>query len=463
MAVEQLITEHMETWTGAVLDKKAAGRGGGSKRELYGVKKLREHIFELAAKGYVCEQSSPKECSFLRISEFSELVMGQAPPGAECNKDGHGDVFVKTGEFGVRFPEVREWTTKPLKFAKAGDVLICVVGATVGKLNLAIDCAIGRSVAAIRPNEQVVTEYLYYSLHPFVAKIRKNAKGSAQGVIGKVVLNAVKIRVPPLAEQHRIVAKVDELMALCDQLEQQQENSLNAHQTLVETLLNALTTATEREGFDTAWARIADHFHTLFTTPNSIQQLRQTLLQLAVMGKLVAQKITDGTANSLLETLTKERDVLHDSGNLKKSKEIAALSEEEHPFTAPLTWEWTRLANLLAIVTDGDHQAPPKSESGVPFLVISNVNSGQVRFENCRFVPRSYYENLDWTRKPNQQDLLYTVTGSYGIAVAINDNAEFCVQRHIAILKALKSSPVEYIKLVLESTLAFEYSGNPPK
>lgn len=81
----------------------------------------------------------------------ADFEMGQAPPGAACNTSGSGTVFVKAGEFGRQKPVVREWTTDPKKFAKDGDVLICVVGATAGKLNLGIDCAIGRSVAAIRP------------------------------------------------------------------------------------------------------------------------------------------------------------------------------------------------------------------------------------------------------------------------------------------------------------------------
>ena len=86
-------------------------------------------------------------------------------------------------------------------------------------------------------------------------------------------------------EQHRIVAKVDELMALCDQLEQQQTDSNATHQTLVETLLATLTNAADQKEFSEVWQRIADHFDTLFTTEQSIDRLKQTILQLAVMGK----------------------------------------------------------------------------------------------------------------------------------------------------------------------------------
>lgn len=89
------------------------------------------------------------------LASVAEFVMGQAPPGSACNETGTGTPFVKAGEFGLERPLIREWTTQPLKLAKASDVLICVVGATAGKLNLGADCAIGRSVAAIRPSPKL--------------------------------------------------------------------------------------------------------------------------------------------------------------------------------------------------------------------------------------------------------------------------------------------------------------------
>lgn len=122
-----------------------------------GIQKLRGLIYEIASRGMLVDADASMPARSVKLGDVAEFVMGQAPPGAECNTNGVGTIFVKTGEFGEVFPVVREWTTKPLKFAKHGDVLICVVGATVGKLNLAIDCAIGRSVAAIRPSSDLET------------------------------------------------------------------------------------------------------------------------------------------------------------------------------------------------------------------------------------------------------------------------------------------------------------------
>jgi type I restriction enzyme S subunit len=106
--------------------------------------------------------------------------MGQAPAGTDCNKEGEGTIFVKAGEFSDVEPIVREWTTKPLKFAKKGDVLVCVVGATAGKINLGIDCAIGRSVAAVRPDtKHLDTHYLHYFLRTRTNRLRAASQGLA--------------------------------------------------------------------------------------------------------------------------------------------------------------------------------------------------------------------------------------------------------------------------------------------
>ncbi len=151
------------------------------------------------------------------LGDFASFEMGQAPPGTACNTEGVGTVFVKAGEFGPRYPVVREWTTNPLKFGRLGDVFICVVGATAGKLNLGIDCAIGRSVAAIRPSPELDVRFLYYQLQPWVLKLRAASSGSAQGVISKKQLAEIPIAVPHLDEQLCIVAEIEKQFSRLDE------------------------------------------------------------------------------------------------------------------------------------------------------------------------------------------------------------------------------------------------------
>ena len=124
---------------------------------------------------------------------------------------------------------------------------------------------------------------------------------------------------PPLAEQHRIVAKVDELMALCDQLEAERNAREETHQHLIRAVHHPLTDATDTTDTQTAWHRIRDNFVNLYTTLESVQALRQSILQLAVQGKLVAQHAKDQPTAELLNEIKKEKEQLVSEGILKKS------------------------------------------------------------------------------------------------------------------------------------------------
>jgi type I restriction enzyme, S subunit len=176
-----------------------------------------------------------------------------------------------------------------------------------------------------------------------------------------------------------------------------------------------------------------------------------------VMGKLVPQDPNDEPASELLRAIEKEKKNLVKEGKIKQPK-LPHESELKEISYLPKGWKWTNLESLLALVTDGDHQPPPKADTGIPFLVIGNLNKGKVTLDNCRFVPHSYYESLDWGKKPIRNDILYTVTGSYGIPIFVDTDYEFCVQRHVAILKVAESSPIGYLTHFLRSQCAFEYA-----
>nr|WP_268842139.1 restriction endonuclease subunit S [Pseudoflavonifractor phocaeensis] len=109
--------------------------------------------------------------------------------------------------------------------------------------------------------------------------------------------------------------------------------------------------------------------------------------------------------------------------------------EDKIPFELPEGWAWARLGAVAEAISDGDHQPPPQTSSGIPFLVISNVSGGVLSFENTRFVSVEYFNQLPETRKPRNGDLLFTVTGSYGIPVLVDTDDNFCFQRHIAMVR----------------------------
>ena len=151
---------------------------------------------------------------------------------------------------------------------------------------------------------------------------------------------------PPLAEQRRIVAKVDELMALCNRLEARQADAESAHAQLVEALLGSLTQARYPNDFATSWQRLSQHFHTLFTTESSIDALKQTVLQLAVMGKLVPQESKDELASDLLKRIGVERRQLVVEKVIRAGKELPAVEQDEAWFELPKTWAWVRLGQI---------------------------------------------------------------------------------------------------------------------
>ena len=193
------------------------------------------------------------------------------------------------------------------------------------------------------------------------------------------------------------------------------------------------------------------------------KKLRQKLLDLAIHGKLVPQDPNDEPASELLSRIHAEKLAMVARGELKPKdvkndtviyfgsdglpyekradgKDVSKCIEGEIPFEIPEGWNWARLQSLSRVITDGDHQAPPQIASGIPFLVISNIANGVICFDDTRFVPRTYFDEIKPQRVPQRGDLLLSVTGSYGIPAVVNTDRDFCFQRHIALIKPLLSA-----------------------
>ncbi|KUW79235.1 type I restriction endonuclease subunit S [Escherichia coli] len=512
MSVEKLIVDHMETWTSALQTRSTAGRGSSGKIDLYGIKKLRELILELAVRGKLVPQDPNDEPA-------SELLKRIAAEKAELVKQGKIKKQkplpeISEEEKPFELPEGWEWVTlatvgeivgggtpksdNPQFWAKNGIKWITPADLyglkgkyiTSGARDIS-PAGLSNSSARLMPKGSVLfssrapigyvaiadaelstnqgfkscvpyikesAEYIYYFLLASAKKIDAEASGTTFKEVSGAIVSKILLPLPPLSEQLKIVSRANELMSLCDQLEQQSLTSLDAHQQLAETLLGTLTDSQNAEELAENWARISEHFDTLFTTEASVDALKQTILQLAVMGKLVPQDPNDEPASELLKRIAQEKAQLVKEGKIKKQKPLPPISDEEKPFELPDGWEWCRLNDLFSFITDGDHQAPPKSDTGIPFLVIGNLNKGIVSFDECKYVPIDYYERLDWSRKPCQGDVLYTVTGSYGIPIIVDNNEPFCVQRHVAILKSCSNTPITYLRYLFLSKYSYAYA-----
>lgn len=358
------------------------------------VAKMRELVLELSATGRlipeVLDRAVEEDTKLMETAV--ELVMGQAPPGDEYNTEGRGTVFVKVGEFGPLYPREEVWTTNPLKFAKKGDVLVCVVGATVGKLNLAIDCAIGRSVAAIRPSAALDTKFLYYSLIPYTLRLRRHSRGSAQGVIGKAELNGMLLWVPSHAVQKRLVAKVDELMALCDRLEAQQQEREEKHKALSRASLARFADAPTP-------ANLQFIFHPSYDIAPA--DLRKTILTLAVQGKLVPQDPNDEPAVDLLARLGLKSTTAVTNGSDINDDEL------------PPEWVQVRFEDI-ALVAGGvtlGRKLGERNTVTLPYLRVANVKRGEIDLTVIKEVLIAEDEIERYTLREN--DLLMTEGGDW--------------------------------------------------
>lgn len=433
--VETLVTDHLDLWTAALKRKSTAGRGSSSKIELYGIKKLRELILELAVRGLLVPQDSNDEPASELLKKIAaekawlikegrikkEKSIEKMPPEKALFAPPTGWAFEQLGKLsiqitdgthhtptyvasGVPFISVKDIDGQTVSFddckyisqeehvainercnPEEGDLLICRIG-TLGRPTI-VDTpkpfSLFVSVGLLKFVQHLYTPRFTHIVLKSPCLVRQyeeiKAGGSHTNKLNLSDLPKLILPVAPLREQHRIVAKVDELMALCDQLEQETEASLGAHQTLVETLLSALTSAADHAQFASAWQRIAGHFDTLFTTEESIAQLKQTILQLAVMGKLVPQDPNDEPASELLKKIAAEKAKLVKEGKINADKLLQPAEKEKLPFEFPSGWEWCRIETICD-VQGGIQKQPIRTPklNHYPYLRVANVQRGYI-------------------------------------------------------------------------------------
>jgi len=198
------------------------------------------------------------------------------------------------------------------------------------------------------------------------------------------------------------------------------------------------------------------HFNRISGVPDAMPLMRRFLLDLAVRGKLVEQSPSDEPASELLRRFQEEKTQLVKDGVIKKIHSNPQPPDSAFPFPLPSGWAGSTLQSLCISVTDGDHLPPPKADQGIPFLVIGNVRSHTLDFAGCRHVSEEYYNALDTIRRPQMNDVLYTLVGSYGIPTMVTDDKKFCVQRHIGILRPSRKMNAPFLTRVLESKWVFD-------
>jgi type I restriction enzyme S subunit len=527
---ESLITNHIDIWTTAIERKSSAGRGTSNKFSLYGIKKLRELILELAVRGKLVPQDvndEPASILLERIAaEKAQLVkdgkLKKQKPLPEISEDEkpfelpNGWAWARLGEYaevkgGKRLPKGHTLISDQTEYAyirvtdmKDGSVNLhglqyltadtqkLIQQYTISKNDLYITIAGTIGEVGSIPEEldgmnltENAAKIIFNQIDRLWLKKSLSANFSMSQFIEKVnqlaqpklalhrILSSI-LPVPPLEEQHRIVAKVDELMSLCDALEAQTEASIAAHQTLVETLLNALLLPNTTQPADSqsaslepsfadsletalndsfidSWQRVAEHFDTLFTTAASIDTLKQTILQLAVMGKLVEQDPNDELVEELIEKIYTE----HCARQLSTKEKIVVDHEYEiakKSITKNVALIKARF--ICGFITKGTTPSKPELlEAGeVPFLKVYNIVRNKLDFAyKPIFISAETNEGKLKRSRVFPNDVIMNIVGPPlgKVAVITDEYPEWNMNQALAVFRPLAGIDSQYLYYML--------------
>ncbi len=307
------------------------------------------------------------------LGQICDVIAGQSPEGKNYNDRGEGLPFYQgKKDFGAKYIcTPQKWTSQITKEAEAGDILMSV-RAPVGPINFATEkICIGRGLAAIRPKNEIDRDFLFYGLLQKQPEIIGN-EGAVFSSINKGQIESLQFPLPPLPEQKRIVAILDEAFeGIAVAVANAEKNLANARE-LFESYLNGIFTQ-KGEGL-----------------------------------------------------------------------------------------EMVKLSDLATDITDGDHSPPPKSPAGIPFITISNIHkeTNKIDFSDTFTVPEEYFQNLKPNKRPRVGDVLYTVTGSFGIPVIVHEKRDFCFQRHIGLVRPRDDIDGFWLYYLLMSPSVFQQAKN---
>lgn len=316
---------------------------------------------------------------------------------------------------------VNRWTAQPLTVAQRGDLLITCKG-TIGDLAVLeeSEAHIARQIMAITCL-QVRRGYIAAFLEYSVAALKAQAKSMIPG-ISRDMLLTTPLPLPPLAEQERIVAKLDEVLPLIDQLAELER---------------------EREYLDREFAKA----------------IERAILQAAISGKLTKQHPEDGTAEELLETIKTERQQLEKEGKIKKQRPLPLMSEEVDLFDVPPAWAWVRLGQLVKYSGSGSTPKGGKAvyvHEGTMFLRSQNIHNDGLRTQDVAFVSQATVETLG-SNTAYPGDLLLNITGaSIGRAAVVPSGfAPSKTNQHILTIRLIDPRLARYVQTVITSDFGF--------
>ena len=268
-------------------------------------------------------------------------------------------------------------------------ILLSIVGASIGNVGLytLTDLGmIGGAICKVQLINDLLYDYLYYYLQSPLGQneIRKNYKATAQGTITVQDVREIIIKIPPIEEQHRIVAKIEELLPYVDRYAEAYEK--------------------------------LEQFNAKFP-----EDMKKSILQYAVQGKLVEQKPEEGTAEELYQQIQEEKQKLIKEGKIKKEKPLSEITDDEIPFDIPDSWKWVRLGQCVTILGDGIHGTPNYTPNGEYYFINgNNLSDGNIEIKSdTKTVSFDEYEKLK--KELNDHTVFVSINGTIGNVAFYND------------------------------------------
>jgi len=411
----------------------------------------------------------PAQWVWCRLSQVGSIVGGATPPSGDLDNftaGGSGIAWLTPADLG-KHPGLyvshgaRDLTPEGLRSCSAtlmpkGSVLF-TSRAPIGYTAIAAnEVSTNQGFKSVIPFIQACNLYIAVYFRAFGKRIDEKASGTTfREVSGKVVAN-LPFPLPPLAEQHRIVAKVDELLALCDRLEEAQAEEKKRRVRVAASALHHLRNGADKETFREHARFYLNHFQRLTVHSKAIPALRQTILNLALRGQLIPQDPRDEPASEILKQIDAERTRLISAGEAKDQKQVRMTPPDTIPFDVPQGWCWASLGRIAYGFRYGSSVKCAYERTGEPVLRIPNIQNGRITTEDLKFGPLSKREAED-LRLQLGDILMVRSNGSLDLvgraALVEADTVGYCYAGYLVRVRtSIKYLDTRYLLLALSTT-----------
>jgi type I restriction enzyme S subunit len=411
---------------------------------------------------------APESWEWVRLVEIGFTQTGNTPSRNAPEYFGDYIPFIKPADLdGNSISYVGEGISREgLQFARLihqHSVLMVCIGSSIGKVNITDrDVCCNQQINTITPYHEELTSFVALVLKSdfFQKLVLSNAAAGTLSIISKGKWEILPIPFPPLAEQHRIVTKVDELMALCDELKATQTKREKRRDRLVASSLNGLNNGNNGDEFRENARFYFNHLPRLTTRPEHIQQLRQTILNLAVQGRLVPQDPTDQPATKLFTDIVKCRDKICEGLGLRRQPRLTEPEISKQAFTVPDSWIKSAVDQCF-VVTGGIQKTPNRTprSNAFPYLGVGNVYRGRLELSEVKQFELSEGELEKWRLKTGDL-LIVEGNGSaseIGRCARWNDEIADCVhQNHIIRCRPGNPAIARFAEMYLNSPIGIE-------